>query len=425
MERRRAGKGGELRTEATDMGNETKRIALVDWCRDGHHQTYFQAFSRALSRLGVEVVPFCAFAEEIRGEVGKWSEVAEVHEPVAVRYRPLGRLGRGAVSRVARAVLNFGRLGRQLRGWEAEKGKRLDGVFFACIYDYHFDGWGMGSRLVGRPWGGLYLHARSFRLPGQINPAWGMVPCPERIFTVPGLTGVGVLDEAVVGPMDRLIGGERTVLFPDITEERLPEAGSGSWGLAEKVTILAAGRPVVALMGHLQWTKGLLEFTRMAADPANRDLFFFLGGEVSWSKFSEEEKRELRRTWEEAPNLYAHLQGMPELTFNAVVSRVAVVYAAYRDFPNSSNLMTKAALFGKPVVVSDGYLMAERVREYVLGAVVPEGDQAAIGAAVRGVVSGEGTEARGYGEYAAGHLCVRLETAFGRVLELMPKGRGD
>ena len=37
------------------------------------------------------------------------------------------------------------------------------------------------------------------------------------------------------------------------------------------------------------------------------------------------------------------------------------------NFPHSSNIMTKAAAFNKPILVNDGYLMSERVKTYGIG----------------------------------------------------------
>jgi hypothetical protein len=45
--------------------------------------------------------------------------------------------------------------------------------------------------------------------------------------------------------------------------------------------------------------------------------------------------------------------------------------------------MTKAADFRKPILVSDGHLMAERIRKFELGEVVPEGDQVAVDTALQ------------------------------------------
>jgi hypothetical protein len=50
------------------------------------------------------------------------------------------------------------------------------------------------------------------------------------------------------------------------------------------------------------------------------------------------------------------------------------LFAAYLNFPHSSNLLTKSALLEKPIIVSEGFLMAERVKKYRMGKVIPEGN---------------------------------------------------
>ena len=63
-----------------------------------------------------------------------------------------------------------------------------------------------------------------------------------------------------------------------------------------------------------------------------------------------------------------------EQQFNAVVQICDVLYAAYENFQTSSNLLTKAALFEKPIIASDDYCIGERVRNYQLGYTVKESD---------------------------------------------------
>lgn len=53
------------------------------------------------------------------------------------------------------------------------------------------------------------------------------------------------------------------------------------------------------------------------------------------------------------------------LEFNALVDCCDVLYLAYREHFRSSRLLTKAALFRKPVIVSRGYCMAELVSKYI------------------------------------------------------------
>jgi hypothetical protein len=115
-----------------------------------------------------------------------------------------------------------------------------------------------------------------------------------------------------------------------------------------------------------------------------RDLFFFLGGEVNWMETSTTSRETMLKIWERAPNVLTHLQRITdEQNLNTVIASLDIVCAAYTDFPNSSNIVTKAAVFEKPVIVRDGYLMAERTRNYQLGEGVKEGDMNAIKGALR------------------------------------------
>ncbi len=361
-----------------------KTIALIDWNWIGHHPTYFTQFAEALVEIGHDVLPFCPnpgdFTERfsLTGQ-SKNTRGGQIFPAEIITPTALGRIRPGRFRPHHQAIKQFGRIGARLRGWEKLTQKKIDAVFFACIYDSQFRYVKYGSPFIGFPWAGLYLHARSFRMPGTPIPYTGGLPCPERIFTDRRCLGVGLIDEGVIGPMQKLIGvDKKSVFFPDITVTTFDEKD----GLARKIADFANGRPVVSLLGHLQRTKGLLEFTRAAQNPLFQNVFFALCGEVNWGEIRPEEKAELRKAWEQTPNLFAHLDSLREPTLNSVLKNSDIVYAAYRDFPNSSNIMTKAVHFRKPILVSDGYLMAERVRKFELGEVVPEGDQNAINAAL-------------------------------------------
>jgi glycosyltransferase involved in cell wall biosynthesis len=83
-----------------------------------------------------------------------------------------------------------------------------------------------------------------------------------------------------------------------------------------------------------------------------------------------------------------HLEPIPDdAAFNGILQASDVVFAGYHDFPHSSNIMGKAAEFRKPIIVSDGYLMAERVRRYGSGEVVPQKNPAALTAALHRILA--------------------------------------
>ena len=341
----------------------------------GHHPTYFTHFAAAMAEAGAQVVPFCADPEDFLVRLGKESLSAEargriaepmrVAGPVSSHFRPTRWRG------YYDAWCFFGGLGKQLRAWEHHHGRKIDLAFFACIYDRQFEHLPFAERWFGFPWSGLYLHARSFRLPGSPIPGWWGLPCPEKIFTGQKLRSVAVLDEGAVEPLRELAGGKPVFVFPDITDASTDTAGPT---LGTKIKAFAAGRPVVSLSGYLQKTKGIVEFVAAAGAPSMDGVVFVLAGSISWHGFSAAEREELQRAIESTPNIFTHLMELPEPAMNSIMESSDVIFAAYRDFPNSSNALTKAAVFERPILVSEGHLMGERVQKFGLGEVVPEGD---------------------------------------------------
>ena len=235
-------------------------------------------------------------------------------------------------------------------------------------------------------------------------------------FQHPNLQSVAVLDEGAVDYMHRITGGRPVVVFPDLADESAPAPD----GVARRLKEFAAGRPLVGALGHLQPTKGVTTLAQVALDPANRDLAFAFVGELMLGVFSPEE-RQLIDQLQGAPNVFTHFERVPDgPDFNALVQSCDILFAAYTNFPNSSNLLTKAALLERPVIVSDGYLMAERTREYGLGEVIPEGDAKALAVAIRALCDGaqhpgEKSQPQ-WKRYRETHSPARLTEAFALLL---------
>lgn len=395
-------------------------IALVDWSWMGHHPTYYRKFLDVFHSLGCEVLPVCpaVAVEEVSGWVSGTGDGPEVHTPIVSRPpRRRQRVLPAFLSGPEQAITGFGRLARQLRKWEKNSGKRISLVFFSTIYDTRFSHFNMTGFLFPYPWSGIYLHARAFRLPGSPLPYTEQMPCPEQIFTHRRMSSVCLLDEGVIGAMEKLAPGKPVIEFPDITETS-PSHQSDS--LAAKVRDLANGRNIVVCLGNLQKTKGLLELCEAARDNVLRDVFFFFAGEPFWGGTSAEEQARIRSVWERSPNVFTHLQRIDDTVMNDLIELSDVVFAAYTNFPNSSNVMTKAAFFRKPLVVSDGFLMAERVRKHRLGKIVPEGSVADIVHEIRHLCDHGGEPDADYSGYFAKHSPEALTTALTKVLDALP-----
>lgn len=359
-------------------------IALIEWNWMGHHPTYIVKMALAIAQAGMNVAPFCANPDDFQARLQKEIEVdrspkptgnigaaTQIHRAVARLHRPR------RMEPIDQAIRHFGFLGKQLRKWCRDNKNTIEQVFFCCIYDSEFEYFRYAEPFFRFPWAGLYFNSRFFRLPRTLIPYQARLSCPEQFFSLPSCTGVAVVDpKAVPAILARVGTAKRVILFPDFTDIHLNSDPAGQQRtLASKIRYFGQGEPVISLVGHLQRTKGLHSFTKAACDSSLEAITFFLGGEINWQEISEADRRWFLQTWESSPNIYCHLQRLSsEVVLNQVIAESDIIYAAYNDFPNSSNILTKAALLQRPVVVSEGHLMAELVRDYQLGEIVKDDD---------------------------------------------------
>src|SRR5690606_17180288 len=118
-------------------------------------------------------------------------------------------------------------------------------------------------------------------------------------------------------------------------------------------------------------SKGVATMARLAVEHPELDATFLFAGEVEWRAFSAEELGWIKRARELRGRVVFHGRRIPdEASYNALVRACSVLWAVYPNSPHSSNTLTKAAVFERPVLAADGHLMARRIREYRLGEVV-------------------------------------------------------
>lgn len=395
-----------------------KTVALVDWNWKGHHPIWFLKLIEGFVAAGTRVAAFCppeAMEEVKRATMG----LEHVTVGSSLYAQPRRRLP-GFLRARDHARRVFGTLEKSLQQWENNNGTRIDLVFFSTIYDFEFENFNVAKPWFSRPWSGIYLHARSFRMPGTAMPYVNRLPCPEKIFTQTSMSSVCLIDEGAVEPMQALTKGKPAFEFPDITgtEIELPLDGNN---LAGKLRSFAKGRKIVVCLGHLQKTKGLVELCQVARDSRAADICFFFGGEVNWNDMTSEEIHLIKSTWEQSPNVLTYLvRLLNDATINSLIQTADVVFAAYTNFPNSSNMMTKAAFLERPLVVSDGYLMAERVRKYRLGAIVPEGSTEDIMRQILHLCEHGGDPEADYRGYYANHSPEALRSVLQKVVAAIP-----
>ncbi len=196
-------------------------------------------------------------------------------------------------------------------------------------------------------------------------------PPGEGYYTLPSFRGMCFLDEAICRAYSKSLPDKNFQFLPDVTNVELTE---GPCPLAEDVRIRAAARKVVFLGGCIGGQKNIARWCELItlADP--KRWFFVQVGEIHVGTFSPLDRVAFERLTGTLPeNLLLHTQYLSdEREFNAVIQTSDILFAAYRNFRISSNMLGKAGCFEKPILVSDGFLMADRVRRYGIGAVVPQ-----------------------------------------------------
>jgi hypothetical protein len=254
------------------------------------------------------------------------------------------------------------------------------------------------------PWSGILFHPAA-KVPGARV---------ENAFASPAFRGAVFLVPAAMGPYAAALPDRRFVLAPDIADLRLPERPPS---LALEIGRRAGERTVVLLIGTIGPHKGAMRLVRTVAKADPERYFFALVGRVHWSHFGEDEEA-LRAFYDDPPEnvLVSDDYIADEPDYNAVVMAASIVFAAYSGFDSSSNSLAKAAGFRRPILVTTGTLMAQRVEEFDIGAVVdPEEPDAILDAL--GTLRSRTPESFGFEAFDRAHCIDALRGALSRGLE--------
>lgn len=387
-------------------GDRSPLIALVEWHEPGHHFTWFCTMVRAFLNIGCRVAAFCPDPDAVRDAL-----LAEVPPqqlecirfvpfsyPVPPRVRPLAL--RPWVQR--RTFAHSFREG--ISRLEREFDDRIDLVYFSALFEFEEKAIDGLLNKLDRPWTGMLMHARSGSDPTRTTLA--------ALLAKHGPRNMTVIDEGFAPAVEKDLGAP-TIVLPDFTDETFLR----DHPIEQRLKRFAGSDRLVLQVGHLRQDKGVGTLAQVALSPDTEGLAFAFVGKVDWFMGPE------TRSWlGKAMNLSSksifHLEELPdEIHYNAVVRSCDVMFAAYENFPHSSNSLAKAAAFRKPIIVSDGHLMADRVREFRMGEVVPYGDPLATLDAIRRITDDlagwcEAKQPR-WSEYQALHsfrtLCKGLE----------------
>lgn len=372
------------------------KVAVVDCSVSGHRETYYKQFARTWAAIGHEVLliapngtntdSFASFKQATFRPLLPLPKRQPLKKKITVLHNAWIRL------------LNLALLRKQLKSCQP------DLVCFPCLDDLlpTLSVQRLLDKLLPYKWCGLLVQSGlpPYK-PGRpdIRPALRSRNCK----------GIGVLNEYSIEALKPFC--KEIQLFPDFADLSAPDK---TYALLNTLRQRAAGRKVISLLGSIHSRKGIGLLLRTIPLLPTDEYFFLIAGKSSLNR---EETEQLHTFETTHANCLFVLDKVPdESCFNALVAESTVVFAAYRQFNGSSNLLTKAAAFGKPVVVSKGFCMGQRVETYGMGIAIPENDAKACRAAILQLCNKGVPSPQGFAQYAADHSAGKLIECFNQFI---------
>ena len=220
--------------------------------------------------------------------------------------------------------------------------------------------------------------------------------------------GTGILNE--YSAKDLKAFQDNILLFPDFADLSAPAT---TYPLLQELKEKAQGRKVVSLLGSINFRKGIKLLLESIPLLPEEDYFFLIAGK---SSLTAQQENDLQTFEKSRSNCLFSLEKIPdESCFNALIAESDLIFAAYKQFTGSSNLLTKAAAFRKPVIVSRGFCMGQRVEQYGTGQTTGEDNAGECSAAIRSLCSEAKTPLHAFDRYAHEHTVEKLITCFNQI----------
>ncbi len=396
------------------MGNRVIALVEPSWNK-GHYETQMYLFLTMLLPKNCRLIVLCAEPEKIQ----EWAANNQPDLPnklFTARFSLLDYYGRI----MAKTGQAWRYLADSLHKTEVRSGWKIDMVFINSLDIFIYANWSpwLFKRNFDYPWAGLYV-APVFR---RIN-LWKKVKDHTKLYIFKGVkncAGIAILDEGSYDKSQAFFNDRPIIVFPDVTDERLPSP------LSDKLARIkeeAGNRPIFGAVGLLLKRKGWLNFLRCAQAIDPDKCFFLTAGHLDYSDYTRVEQLEIKALMARLAGVNCHF----ELDYiddpaevNAYINMCDVVYMCYENFFYSSGIMTKAAAFGKLMLVSEGYCMGDRVTKYGLGLTVKEKDLDEIIAAFTQLAEGKTRkkllQQAQFDKYMEFHNAQRLDTILSEIM---------
>jgi glycosyltransferase involved in cell wall biosynthesis len=370
-----------------------KTVALLDTNHGGHHLTYMRFTAKSLLEMNCRVVVLYPQPEEVRRWIDRHVPQKAANffacqiQELQSRQIPLyGKLPRSMplfkrppqfVAAMARWQYAASQVQKACQAFDLVP----DLVFFNWLdnyFSYYLPPY-LLDIIFPYKWSGIYFRPGVFRFGDRTFPIFKFPLYHETVASSRRCQALTVLNEDVATSLQQKIGN-LVLPFPDFTDDTPPDT---SYPIAQEIKKQAGDRKIIGIIGSMSKRKGMVTLLEVAQQSLQEDWFFVFAGHFSQKAFHQDFRHKQNEDYYRIqdilknglPNCYFHFGYIPdEPQFNALIDTCDLLFAAYENFPYSSNLLAKAATFEKPIVVSQGYCMGNRVEQFEMGVTIPEGN---------------------------------------------------
>ena len=371
------------------------KVTVIDCSVSGHRETYYKQFAHTWAGMGYETSLIAPDGKHIQDTVA--------FQPISAH--PLLPLPAGKPLQKKLVVLRNAmiRLQNLYRLRRSLKRQHPDLVFFACLDDMlpTLAPLWLLNLLLPYQWSGLLVQS-------ALPPYQPGMPDTRPFLRSKNCVGTGILNEYSAKDLKAFQGN--ILLFPDFADLSAPAT---TYPLLQELKEKTQGRKVVSLLGSINFRKGIKLLLESIPLLPEEDYFFLIAGK---SSLTAQQENDLRTFEKSRSNCLFSLEKIPdESCFNALIAESDLIFAAYKQFTGSSNLLTKAAAFRKPVIVSRGFCMGQRVEQYGTGQTTGEDNAGECSAAIRSLCSEAKTPLHAFDRYAHEHTVEKLITCFNQI----------
>ncbi len=340
---------------------KNKTIVLFDHLSGGHHETYILLYAKTLLELGNKVLIFYpedTIFSSLKDKYGskiKYEKIDFINTSYKNKYLV-------TVSNILKVIFLWIKTNTLIKKGLKKMGESTpDLVFFLWLDSFlgaFLKGW-IIDLFFKFKWSGLYFHPVYLRTSDILQ----TIQNPESILKSRFCSFVTVLDENISNKLSTNID-KKVYVLPDVTDEELEENDL----IKKSILFKANNRKVIGILGIFSKRKGLETFIDAIKMADQNKFFFVIAGDFSKNDYKKDEYESIESFLKKKPeNCFIIQEILSEKDFNTLVNSCDILFAVYKNFFHSSNILTKAALFKKYVIVSDKHLMAERVKKFNLG----------------------------------------------------------